>query len=180
MPGPRAICSSRELDSDEEGELPLSQWWKYNASKSQLDLQKKLQATAAKHGSLTQEEFRLEMVKLAVEAGLTPDPQVSRSCRRHNFAPDRILTSILLTLILMQSVTMTGTMQAVVKHPGNKPGIFGVRLNAQTIVATTLAQFPPYWQKIPSNFLAEQNLRPVRAPMICKSWPKYLAKLNTS
>ena len=52
----------------------------------QLALQKKLQAAAAKHGSLSKEDFRLEMVKLAVEAGLTPDPQVSRSCRRHNFA----------------------------------------------------------------------------------------------
>ena len=93
------------------------------AAQVQLDLQKKLQAAAAKYGSLAKEDFRLEMVKLAVEAGLTPDPQVSRSCRRHNFAPDRLLTSILLTLILMQSVAMTGTMQAVVKHPGNKPGI---------------------------------------------------------
>ena len=84
------------------------------AAQMQLDLQKKLQAAAAKYGSLTKEDFRLfEMVKLAVEAGLTPDPQVSRSCRRHNFAPDRLLTSILLTLILMQSVAMTGTMQAV-------------------------------------------------------------------
>ena len=59
------------------------------AAQMQLDLQKKLQAAAAKYGSLTKEDFRLEMVKLAVEAGLTPDPQVSRSCRRHNFAPDR-------------------------------------------------------------------------------------------
>ena len=93
------------------------------AKQIQFDLQNKLQRVASKHGSLPKEEFRLEMVKLAVDAGLTPDPQVSQSCRRHNFAPDRLLTSIRLTLILMQSVAMTGTMQAVVKHPGNKPGI---------------------------------------------------------
>ena len=60
------------------------------AAQMQLDLQKKLQAAAAKYGSLTKEDFRLEMVKLAVDAGLTPDPQVSRSCRRHNFAPGRV------------------------------------------------------------------------------------------
>ena len=63
------------------------------AAQMQLALQKNLQAAAAKHGSVSKEDFRLEMVKLAVEAGLTPDPQVSRSCRRHNFAPDRIPTS---------------------------------------------------------------------------------------
>ena len=98
------------------------------AAQIQLDLQKKLQAAAAaEHGTLSKEEFRLEMAKLSVDAGLTPDPQVSRSCRRHNFAPGRLLTSILLTLILMQSVAMTGTMQAVVKHPGNKPGIHWCR-----------------------------------------------------
>ena len=93
------------------------------AKQIQFDLQNKLQRVASKYGSLPKEEFRLEMVKLAVDAGLTPDPQVSQSCRRHNFAPDRLLTSIRLTLILMQSVAMTGAMQAVVKHPGNKPGI---------------------------------------------------------
>ena len=49
------------------------------AAQIQLDLQKKLQSVAAKYGSLSREDFRLEMVKLAVEAGLTPDPQVSRS-----------------------------------------------------------------------------------------------------
>ena len=38
------------------------------AAQMQLDLQKKLQAACAKHGSLSQEDFRLEMVKLAVEA----------------------------------------------------------------------------------------------------------------
>ena len=41
------------------------------AAQMQLDLQKKLQAAAAKYGSLSKEAFRLEMVKLAVEAGLT-------------------------------------------------------------------------------------------------------------
>ena len=50
------------------------------AKQMQLDLQNKLQAVAAKYGSLSKEDFRLEMVKLAVDAGLTPDPQVSRSC----------------------------------------------------------------------------------------------------
>ena len=40
------------------------------AAQIQLALQKKLQAAAAKHGSLSKEDFRLEMVKLAVEAGL--------------------------------------------------------------------------------------------------------------
>ena len=38
------------------------------AAQMQLDLQKKLQAAAAKYGSLSKEDFRLEMVKLAVEA----------------------------------------------------------------------------------------------------------------
>ena len=47
------------------------------AATAQLDLQTKLQAVAAKHGSLPQEEFRLEMIKLAVNAGLTPDTQVN-------------------------------------------------------------------------------------------------------
>ena len=41
------------------------------AAQIRLALQKKLQAVAAKHGSLAKEDFRLEMVKLAVEAGLT-------------------------------------------------------------------------------------------------------------
>ena len=51
------------------------------AAQMQLDLQKKLQAAAAKYGSLTKEDFRLEMVKLAVDAGLTPDPRPStRAC----------------------------------------------------------------------------------------------------
>ena len=40
------------------------------AKQMQLDLQNKLQTVAAKYGSLAKEEFRLEMVKLAVEAGL--------------------------------------------------------------------------------------------------------------
>ena len=105
------------------------------AAQMQLDLQKKLQAAAAKYGSIPKEDFRLEMVKLAVEAGLTPDPQVSRSCRRHNFAPDRLLTSILLTLILMQSVTMTGSKLSMIDIVGSA---MNVRAQLRRVITVIL------------------------------------------
>ena len=74
------------------------------AKQIQFDLQNKLQHVASKYGSLTKEEFRLEMVKLAVDAGLTPDPQVSRhqctSCNSCHGAHRRVYPRCVAMLLM--------------------------------------------------------------------------------
>ena len=77
------------------------------------------QELGGRFGKIPAEEFRTAVVKLAIEAGLTPTERVSRRKRRDNFSRDFLLTSIIVTVILMQIATGASNYYTpMVKQPG--------------------------------------------------------------
>ena len=110
---------------------------------------------------MTAQQFRTAVVKLVVKAGVKPDLAPVRKSR--GLMARRLLTPIMLTLIMMQSVTSTADAN-VVRHPGNKPGIIsGSILSNGCLLAHTLAKFPPYWEDLPQELIPRLKLQTVSA-----------------
>ena len=94
------------------------------------------QALARDHATMTAPEVRAAVVQLVVKAGIRPDQSPVRFSRGL-MARRAILTAIMLTLTLVQSVTQAANAQ-VIRHPGNKPGtISGSILSNRCLMAHT-------------------------------------------
>ena len=79
-------------------------------------------AIAQSFATNTAAQTRTAVVKLVIKAGIRPDHDTVR-LSSGLMAQRSILTLMMLTLIIMQSVTLTANAQ-VIRHPGKQPGIF--------------------------------------------------------
>ena len=102
----------------------------------QEELLKRRGDLGAKFGKMPAAKFREEVVKLAIEAGLTPTERVSRRKRWDNFSHSLLLTSICMVVIMMQIVAGAGNMPTQVKQPGEYTWHLYSCTNAGWMVAT--------------------------------------------